>query len=944
MVKSLFVTASAGSGKTFRLTEEVRRHIRKDGQLVVAVTFTRAAAAEMEKRLLEMIAEGKESAAGKLQLIMRAAKVRFSTIDALFHRFLSTEEYVPQVADDHEKAVITAVADERFFRHPHVLADIEEIVIAARILHLQPETLLQELDKGKEALEAWDCPGGLLDDLKGRQARLAAEYERLQARVQAVAESTKGNLRAQVAAPLLEPLAAADLGRALFKRSDLSEVNVAAADRSTPAYAALREIYPSMRRLLAEHLINTKRLRSALLKRFTSRRAEVIAEEKERLGRLYFEDVPELLIGLDGPDSPDRPLFMNRLYELGYHRTDHLLLDEFQDTSQVQFELLRPLIEDILGSVGETAEGERSIFLVGDWKQSIYRWRGAAPDRLRSSIAPALASGQIAAETLPCNYRSSPLLIGFFNNLVAELFAGTDKVNLQAPPEKPNGRYGGVSEAAVIPVACGSRDEPVYERLVAAVERKKAECACPWGDIAVLCRTNVHMDNAAAALAKAGIPTSGVRGRELLSLREGTALFLSLAALFAGHDGRFIPRALASLGYGELPAACLDRLAGSIGTMPRPHCFAAFASALRSLASHFPRILIETLWDEAKLYFDRPDAVDAGAFLAYLFKVSHLITVPEGEHADCVKLATIHGTKGLGFPHVLLFWKEGIDRAPAIPHPDDGCPLNLSRDELDFLAAGPIAGGEAIAGRAAALMEEKAEETANLIYVAATRAEKSLSILLRADGEGVLKGFSRRIINAAQASIPDAERTEFGWRCDYGLEEPRPPDCEALTATDPAEAPAAPVDSGEMDPTLRSAAIEAGIERGLRIHAALARFTGDRKAEIPDNLTPGERAAVDRFLGDPKVREIIFRPGKVLTEQHVSDTRAFGIVDRLIIAPDLITLIDFKTGRVGHLTEKYRPQMIRYRTILQGLFGGRPVECYLMFVDEPHRVVTVCEK
>ena len=207
-----------------------------------------------------------------------------------------------------------------------------------------------------------------------------------------------------------------------------------------------------------------------------------------------------------------------------------------------------------------------------------------------------------------------------------------------------------------------------------------------------------------------------------------------------------------------------------------------------------------------------------------------------------------------------------------------------------------------------------------------------------------MKGFSRRIINAAQASIPDAERTEFGWRRDYGLEEPRPPDCEALTATDPAEAPAAPVDSGEMDPTLRSAAIEAGIERGLRIHAALARFTGDRKAEIPDNLTPGERAAVDRFLGDPKVREIIFRPGKVLTEQHVSDTRAFGIVDRLIIAPDLITLIDFKTGRVGHLTEKYRPQMIRYRTILQGLFGGRPVECYLMFVDEPHRVVTVCEK
>jgi ATP-dependent helicase/nuclease subunit A len=87
------------------------------------------------------------------------------------------------------------------------------------------------------------------------------------------------------------------------------------------------------------------------------------------------------------------------------------------------------------------------------------------------------------------------------------------------------------------------------------------------------------------------------------------------------------------------------------------------------------------------------------------------------------------------------------------------------------------------------------------------------------------------------------------------------------------------------------------------------------------------------------VREILFRPGKVLVEQHISDTRTFGIVDRLIIAPDRITLIDFKTGRVGHLADKYRLQMLRYRMILQGLFAGRPVECYLLFVDEPQRIV-----
>lgn len=106
-------------------------------------------------------------------------------------------------------------------------------------------------------------------------------------------------------------------------------------------------------------------------------------------------------------------------------------------------------------------------------------------------------------------------------------------------------------------------------------------------------------------------------------------------------------------------------------------------------------------------------------------------------------------------------------------------------------------------------------------------------------------------------------------------------------------------------------------------------------------LAAEERAAVQRFLSEKKVFDTLFRPGTVLTEQHLSDTRFFGIVDRLIIAPDLITLIDFKTGRVGHLADKYRPQVIRYRTILQGLFGGRRIECFLLFVDEPHRIVAI---
>ncbi len=941
MVKSLFVTASAGSGKTFRLTRQVRDHLDRPGEFVVAATFTKAAAAEMEKRIIEAVDKGKESPAEKLALIMRAAKVHFSTIDALFHRFLSAEAYVPQVADEHETALITEGANSRFFTHPRVLADLESIVIAARILRLQPESLLAALDDAREALSAWECPPSLLDKLKAEQARLNAEYDALRKQAQSVFEATQGVLRSQVAAPLSTPLSAVDLKRSLWIRADLEEVRIAARDRNSGAYAALRELYPVMRRIVARHLINTRRLRSALLKRFIDLRTRLLDEEKERLGRLYFDDLPRALISLDGPDSPDRPLYMARLYELGFHRTAHLLLDEFQDTSQIQFTLLVPLIEEILGSVGEDARGERSVFLVGDWKQSIYRWRGAAPDLLRARVTPAIASGQIAVETLPWNYRSTPLLIAFFNHLVGALFAGTDKVHLQAPPPERNLPYGGLSEVAVIPAPCEDGDDPAYERLVDTLIRKKEACGCSLGQIAVLCRTNAHMDRAAAALAKAGIPTSGIRGRELLSLREGAAIWLCLIALFDDHDGRFIPRSLASLGYGGELTTLLDRLAGTVGRTPEPHRFADLAAALQALAPHFPRVLVETLWDEAERYFDRPDAVDASALLRYLLAMSHLITVPEGEHADRVKLATIHGTKGLEFPHVFLFWKEGIERSPVIPDPDDGCPLRLSRQELDFLASGPIPGAAAIAAAAETALEEKGEETANLLYVAATRAAQSLTIVLRADREGGLKGFSELMRQTVEGSIPDAERTEFGWRRHYGTTAPVPRDHEPLTAPELPPAPPVPADADDMDPALRSADIEAGIDRGLRIHAALARLSGGRKTIAFDGLTPEERTAVDRFLSSARVREILFRPGKALTEQHLSDTHGFGIVDRLIIAPDRITLIDFKTGRVGHLAEKYRRQMARYRTIIEKIFPGRPVECHLLFVDEPRRVVTV---
>ncbi|HOW50415.1 MAG TPA: UvrD-helicase domain-containing protein [bacterium] len=951
MVKSLLVTASAGSGKTFRLTHAVREHIAAAPSLIVAVTFTNAAAAEMEKRILEKITGEASAPAEKLSLLMRAAQVRFSTIDALFHHLLATEEETPQIADKLDEALIAAAADERFFTHPAVTADTEHILIAARILNISPETLLSELDQNRDTLAGWECPPTYLAELKGEQSRIVAAYEKFREQVGAVADGTAGNLLKQVVTPLSQPLDKVDLSKAIFLKSDIDAVKVAAADKKSAAYATLRELYPPMRALIARYVVNTARLRSALLKRFSDLRAKLVEEEKERRARRYFADIPRALIALDGAESVDRPTLMARLYERGYHRTAHLLLDEFQDTSKEQMELLRPLMDDIRGDIGEEGDGPRSLFLVGDWKQSIYRWRGADPERLREWIAPIVASGQLTAESLPYNWRSTPLLIGFFNRLTAELFAGNDSASdLQEPPPESDRKrpYAGISSVAVIPVVCGRGEDALYERLVAEVQERQRETGCAWGDIAILCRTNAQMDRAARMLAAVPVGTSGLKGRELMSLREGTALVLSLAAIFTAHDGIFIPRALSALGYDDEFRSLVARIAQRAGRLSRPHRFAAVAGALRELASRFPRPIIETVWDEAERYFDGPDGIDAAALLRSIVEMGALITVAEGEHADRVKLATMHGTKGLEFPHVFLLWKEESEKSDPAPHPDDGTPLDLNKTEREFLAADPIPGAAAVAQTFDAAREKQGDETANLLYVAATRAVRSLTILIKANAEGELKGFGERMHRAAKAPLAGFDATEFGHRHDFGpavaesfggqgLEELPPAFAERFGGQAPG------TDSDDIDPALRSADIEAGIERGRRIHTALARLTA--QCEIPKDadLTADERAALIRFLRDPEVRTLLGRPGKALCEQHISDRTLFGIVDRLIVADDRVTLIDYKTGpRRSDLTEKYRLQMERYRTILRAVFtDGRPIDGYLLFIDEKKIVTTL---
>ena len=103
------------------------------------------------------------------------------------------------------------------------------------------------------------------------------------------------------------------------------------------------------------------------------------------------------------------------LEELWYRidaRIEHLLLDEFQDTSATQWRAMRP----IAGEIASVADGSRSLFVVGDVKQSIYGWRGGDP-RILEQLESITNDGKIefVEETLKRSFRSSPAVIELVN-------------------------------------------------------------------------------------------------------------------------------------------------------------------------------------------------------------------------------------------------------------------------------------------------------------------------------------------------------------------------------------------------------------------------------------------------------------------------------------------------------------------------------------------------
>lgn len=701
------VLASAGSGKTYRISSRIIALLAAGvpPRTLFASTFTRKAAGEILGRVLRRLAEGASHAEAAADLSKATGQeldapgwrtvlartmgglheLDVSTLDAFFGRAVRSfghELGLPagwRMADEPTRARIRAQALEAVLDQAGT-AEMAELVRGMRggearwSVHAQLEEDVEQILQVHRDLDpeapGWDAlEVALADTLELRldgdpEAAAEAEVAHRQALVDELMEADLArkangefsghwvNARKRLVTQLQEGDWDGIVGGS-FASAGAEGGQYYRADYPDDLAAVMVRILDAARTHYARGLVVRARAMGRLAAAYETALDAVLRET----GTLGFDDVTRLLAHPDGVAGRE---------ELGY-RLDggirHLLLDEFQDTSLLQWKALRPLT-DRLFAPGETG---RSASVVADPKQSIYGWRGAAPvivDALARRYEPEL-------DTLEKSYRSSPAVLEAVNHVFprirdASLFAESedDQATIHAWMDKftphtaafPE-RRGFVALEAGPPRVDGKDIQPEF--LAWAADRiAELHRAAPHRSLGVLVGRVKILARLIVELQGRGIPASEEGGTRLV---DSPAVVSVLALLrLADHPGNTLARYhVARTPLGELleyTDAGSDREAVRVSRILRRRLVEdGYGETLTRLRDRLAPALGERDRQRMEQLIELGHAHDPWASL----RVDEFVQLAESHRVEAagdepVRIMTVWGAKGLEFDTVVL--------------------------------------------------------------------------------------------------------------------------------------------------------------------------------------------------------------------------------------------------------------------------------------------------
>ena len=644
----------------------------------------------------------------------------------------------------------------------------------------------------------------------------------------------------------------------------------------------------------------------------------------------------------------------------------HFLIDEFQDTSLIQWRNLFPLFENALSQGG-------SLFVVGDTKQAIYGFRNADYTIMRESERnnPFPSAGHYVKE-LTTNYRSLKKILDFNEKVFKELVAGNDKY-------KKAGTRGGLTDyvqyardgkpEGYCEVVLKEKDDEappercVIQELVAELRSRGFR----YGDIAILTRRNEDVVKTTLWLNEKNIDFISYSNLDIRR-RKITG---EMVALLNFLDSPMDDLSFFTFIHGEIFGALLhadhseitpERLGEFLfGYRRNPPLYKSFQkefpllwekyfAGLFKASGYFPIYdlvteayavfrVFETLGDEEAALVKILEAVKEFEGAGYNSIRDFLDFAGDSDGGesewnmdvpkvlDAVKVMTIHKAKGLGFPAVIVLLYEGRNRGFDYLIEEEEKGVRLLKINKKTMVSDPAF---------QRLYEEEATKEnvtrLNSLYVGFTRAKEELYVI-GVKGRSETFPFDLLPAGAFEATVKPERRNVAAERSS-----------EVFSVRHHSQQIEAEVRTDEMISVEEKT-------RGEFIHRVLSHveyLQEDMESRLEDIIRRVAAATVPESAAE-EVRKLLLRlfgrkeiatyfeshPGReVKREQEFSDEKGHLFrMDRVVIDPDRVTILDFKTGGEGWAGEKYRAQMRKYMRIAKDVYPGRGVEGRLVYVD-----------
>ncbi len=663
------------------------------------------------------------------------------------------------------------------------------------------------------------------------------------------------------------------------------------------------------------------------------------------------------------------------IYERLGEKYRHFFIDEFQDTSQLQWDNLIPLIDNALSQQYEGSD-QGSLMLVGDAKQSIYRWRGGLPEQfisLYNGASPFMEKPKVLS--LETNYRSHDQIINFNNSFfefVSRQFGDRQHSDLYqiGCNQLTNDVKGGYVKLQFIEANYKPDAEELYSQQILETIISLREKGFTDRDICILTRRRKEGIAIGQFLSKNRIP---IVSSETLLLKQSDIVNCLVNAIILSV-------------YPDNETVKLDLLYFLFDHFDlkeeKHHFFKTFVDCtLSEFANHMKRYGIEFNLDtmhalsiyESCEYCIRQFKLNTASnayllgFMDYVYefetksqndKISFLndwdlkkdtLSIPLGESHNAVKIMTIHKAKGLEFKVVLfpfadvnIYYEKDASIWFPVPIPEIDLAVSRIRFNKDLLTYGEE--GEMMYENRRNMLEL---DNFNLLYVTLTRAVEQLYVFSVKPKSSALDNLTNYsdYFKAYLTDLGIWEDSRLIYEFGTGEKtESKPEPFPETQAKNLSYLSQSPTDHGlkifNKEAMLWETDAEERIQFGNHIHHVMEQVIS--KDDIPhlkeEILSKGVLSnirlnelfeIIDSIVSHPELRSYYYPSLNVINERDII-TKEGEILrpDRMVFHNDnSVTIIDYKTGGAN---KGHQQQINKYAEAIQEM-GYRVKEKILVY-------------